>query len=65
MVETEDVPVCLRHAREEIIMALSASNAIEADLHHKLADKYVRQAMQDLLREPKRRHDWELLREPH
>jgi len=57
-----EVPECLRHAREEVIMSLSASDVKEAARHRHLAEDYFRQALKDLRREPDQTYDWELLR---
>ncbi len=60
--ESGDVPFCFRRARQEILLALCASNAEDADEHRKLADEYIIEAVHDLQREPERIYDWSLLR---
>ena len=60
--ETGNVPFCFRRAREEVLLALGASNDKDADEHRKLADEYIIEAVHDLQREPERDHDWSTLR---
>ncbi|MCB2073873.1 MAG: hypothetical protein H6917_03890 [Novosphingobium sp.] len=56
-----DVPLCFRRARQEMLMALGASSAEDADEHRKLADEYITEAVHDLQCEPEREHDWSRL----
>ncbi|MCB2078357.1 MAG: hypothetical protein KDE55_11745 [Novosphingobium sp.] len=61
MTET-NVPACLNHAREEMLLALGASTEADAIEHRRLADEYMIEAVEDLHREPGREHDWSELR---
>lgn len=56
-----DVPFCFRRAREEVLLALGASTAQDADEHRRLADGYIIEAVHDLQCEPERKHDWSSL----
>ncbi|MCB2059907.1 MAG: hypothetical protein R3E09_18410 [Novosphingobium sp.] len=56
-----DVPLCFRRAREEVLLALGAASAEDADEHRKLADGYITEAVHDLQCEPEREHDWSIL----
>lgn len=59
-----DVPVCLSHAREEMILALGSATPEGFELHRKLADEYLIKALHDIQNEPELEADWSLLR-PH
>lgn len=56
-----DAPVSLRHAREEILLALGASSAEDEAEHRKLAGAYIIEAVHDIQREPDRKRDWALI----
>ncbi len=56
--ERMDAPVCLLHAREEMLLALDASNAEDESQHRKLAGDYMNAALREMQREPARRQDW-------
>ncbi len=60
-----NAPLSLRHAREEVILELSALTPEVADYHRRRAKNYMREAIRGLKREPERGYDWALLRQPH
>jgi hypothetical protein len=53
-----DVSHCLRHAREEVLMALGAPTAREEGRHRRQADKYMTKAMRGIQQEPNQAYDW-------
>lgn len=53
-----NVPLCLRHAREEVLMALDAPTAREEGQHRRRADKYLSKAMRVFQQEPGKTYDW-------
>jgi hypothetical protein len=55
---TTDVPLCLKRARHEVLMALSAESAEDEGAHCRLAAQYVRKAVQVIEHEPEREYDW-------
>ncbi len=57
-----DVPLCLVHVREEVLMSLDARDSQDADRHRKLANKYMREAVQGMQRMHGKHQDWSLLR---
>lgn len=57
-----DVPFCLKRAREEVLMALRADSAEDEGAHRRLADSYVTQAVRTIEDEPDREYDWSSLR---
>lgn len=59
-----DVPLCLKHAREEVLIALGAPTAREEGRHRRLANKYVTKAVRGIQRDPSEVYDWSELR-PH
>ncbi len=60
--QRKDVPLCLVHVREEVLMSLDARDSQDADRHRKLANKYMREAVQGIQRTPGKDYDWSLLR---
>jgi hypothetical protein len=60
-----NVPLCLNHARDEVLMSLGALNAEESARHRKLANDYIREAVQGMRREPGREYNWSLLNTHH
>jgi len=58
-----NVPLCLKHAREEVLKALSADCAEDEGTHRKRADRYVSEAVQLIEHEPDLVYDWSDLRE--
>ncbi len=56
--------LCLKRAREEVLLALGAETAEDERFHRAKADKLTAQAVRDIDREPDRRRDWSLLAEP-
>ena len=56
-----DLPLCLKRAREEVLLALGAESAEDERLHRALADRLTAEAVRDIDREPGRTHDWSLL----
>ena len=59
-----DVPFCLRHAREEMLMALGAPDAREEVLHRRRANRYLTNAVRAIQRDPSHNYDWSELK-PH
>jgi hypothetical protein len=59
---TTNVPLCLKRAREEIMMALGADCAEDEGAHRRRADRYVTEAVQVIEHEPEREYDWSRLR---
>jgi hypothetical protein len=55
---TTDVPLCLKRARDEVLMALSAESAEDEGAHRRLADRYVSKAVHIIEHEPEREYDW-------
>jgi hypothetical protein len=58
-----NVPLCLKRAREEVLMALSATSAEDEGAHRRRADRFVTEAVQVIEHEPDRKYDWADLRE--
>lgn len=56
-----DLPLCLKRAREEVLLALGADSAEDERIHRALADRLTAEAVRDIEREPDRTHDWSLL----
>ena len=56
-----DTPVWFRQAREEILLALAASDWREELAHRKLAVQFVSRAVREMQREPGREIDWKKL----
>ena len=56
--ERTDAATFLRHAREEMLLALDAPNAREERLHKSIADDYITRAVRQIQHEPEREHDW-------
>lgn len=59
-----ELTLCLRRAREEVLMALGAENAEDERFHRALADDLTAEAVRDINREPDAPHDWSLLALP-
>ena len=53
-----DVPLALRHAHDEVLLALFAETFEAEALHRRLADDYVREAVLLLSEHPRREYDW-------
>lgn len=56
-----DLPLCLKRAGEEVLLALRSDNAEEERLHRARADRLTAAAVRDIEREPNRPHDWSVL----
>lgn len=56
-----DLPLCLKRAREEVLLALGAESAEDERLHRELADRLTAEAVRDIDREPGRIYDWSVL----
>ncbi|MCB2049926.1 MAG: hypothetical protein KDE63_00715 [Novosphingobium sp.] len=54
-------PDCFRHAREEVLLALSAPNEMDECEHRKRASGYIAQAVQDIAVSPEQQWDWSSL----
>ncbi|WP_324741577.1 hypothetical protein U8326_16305 [Tsuneonella sp. CC-YZS046] len=63
--ERLDAPVCLLRAREEMLLALDASNAEDESQHRKLAGDYMNAALREMRREPARQQDWDRINPAH
>lgn len=57
-----NVPLCMKNAREEVLMALSSASREAADLHRQRADSFLKKAVRAMRREPEHYNDWSLLR---
>lgn len=56
--DTMEAPDFFRHAREEVIRALSAPNESGESRHRKRAGGYITMALQEMAQEPDRERDW-------
>lgn len=56
--ERTDAAVFLRHAREEMLLALDAPNSREELRHRQIADDYITRAVRQFQHDPERQHDW-------
>lgn len=56
--ERTDAAVFLRHAREEMLLALDAPNKREEIRHRQIAGDYITRAVRQIQHEPEREHDW-------
>lgn len=56
-----DLPLCLKRAGEEVLLALRSENAEDERLHRTLANRLTAAAVRDIDREPNRPHDWSVL----
>lgn len=56
--ERMDAPICLRRAREEMLLALDATNAEDESQHRRLAGDYITEALREMRREPDLERDW-------
>ena len=59
-----DLPLCLRRAREEVLLALGAESAEDERFHRKRADRFTAEAVRNIDRAPDRTYDWSLLADP-
>lgn len=59
-----DLPLCLKRAREEVLLALGAESPEEERLHRALADRLTAEAVRDIDRRPGRPQDWSRLATP-
>lgn len=57
-----DVPLCLKRAREEVLMALGAQNAETEGTHRLRAARFLRKAVRVIEDDPDREYDWSGLR---
>ena len=53
-----DLPLCLRRAREEVLLALGAESAEDERFHRKRADRFTAEAVRNIDRAPDRTYDW-------
>jgi len=60
--EDLNVPSCLRHAGEEMFLAISSLSPEEEAEHEARAREMTVRAVQSIQRDPKRKHDWDLLK---
>ena len=58
-----DVPLCLKRAGEEIMLALGAESAASEGAHRLRAARLVTEAVQVIERDPQRDYDWSCLTE--
>lgn len=55
-------PQFLNHAREEILLALSSDDAMDAERHMARANTFMKNAVGAIQREPEHLWDWSTLR---
>ena len=58
---TMTAPDCFRHAREEVLRALSAPTERDECEHRKRAGGFITQAVQGIAAEPEHQWDWSSL----
>lgn len=58
---TMTAPDYFRHAREEVLRALSAPNETDECEHRKRAGGFITQAVQDIASAPEHQWDWSSL----
>lgn len=51
-------PICLRQARDEMLLALDASTPEEESEHKALAEELMMRAVHSIQRQPTRTYDW-------
>jgi hypothetical protein len=56
-----DLPICLKRAREEVLLALGAESAEDERRHRARADRLTAEAVRSIQHAPERSHDWSLL----
>lgn len=56
-----ELTLCLKRAREEVLLALGAETDEDERFHRELAESLTAEAVRDIDREPDRPHDWSLL----
>lgn len=56
------VPLCLRAAREEYLLALGASRQTDADFFERRANRILREALCEIQQHAGLHYDWTLLR---
>lgn len=56
-----ELPLCLKRAREEVLLALGAESPEDERLHRAKADLLTAEAVRDIDRAPDALHDWSLL----
>jgi hypothetical protein len=56
-----DLPLCLKRAGKEVLLALGAETADDERYHRALADQLTAEVVRDLDRAPNRAHDWSRL----
>jgi hypothetical protein len=62
--DEKHVPLCLKHVREEVLMALGAASAESEVEHRKLAEEYLAEVVNVIEHEPERQYDWSELLDP-
>ncbi len=60
-----DAPVCLRQARDEMVLALSSLDSREERQHWRMANRLMTKAVRSITDEPEQNRDWSRLRLPH
>jgi hypothetical protein len=56
-----DLPLCLKRAGKEVLLALGAETADDERYHRARADELTAEVVRDLDRAPNQRHDWSRL----
>lgn len=56
-----EVPLCLKRAGEEVLLALRADSTADERRHRQLADELMTVAVRDMQRAPERVYDWSQL----
>jgi hypothetical protein len=60
--EEPDVAICLRHARDEMLLALDAASIEEETEHRTQATALMAEAVRSISQHPESKHDWAGLR---
>jgi hypothetical protein len=53
-----ELTLCLKRARQEVMLALGADSDEEERMHRALAESLTAEAVRDIEREPDQPHDW-------
>jgi hypothetical protein len=56
-----DLPLCLKRAGKEVLLALGAQNDVEERYHRALANRLTAEVVRNLERAPDQIHDWSQL----
>lgn len=61
--DADEVPLSMKEARDEVLLALACSSEANAKLHCNRAASLLTEAVHSLKTHPAVRYDWSLLRE--